>query len=96
MTTADHNDAMAPTGSSHHSVPTRPQRKRGVFAYSTCDASPVVAALLHMAYVVTVFAIFRRTPWWLLIPMGFVYALSISWNINGISHKTSKTEKPSG
>ncbi|HWB55093.1 MAG TPA: fatty acid desaturase [Tepidisphaeraceae bacterium] len=67
-------------------VPTRPRRKAGVFAYSMWDVVPVLAAVAHMAYLLTMFLLFPRLSWWVLIPMGLVYAVSISWNINGISH----------
>src|SRR5439155_11485968 len=47
---------------------------------------PVICALAHTAYLGFIFAIFPHTPWWALIAMGFVYSVSISWNINGIAH----------
>ena len=46
----------------------------------------MLCGLLHAAYVVFLFAIFPRTPWWMLLPLGFAYSVSISWNINGIAH----------
>ena len=57
-----------------------------LFTYTKWDALPVLAGLLHCAYVLTLFFIFPFAPWWLLICMGFVYSISISWNMNGISH----------
>ncbi len=42
--------------------------------------------LAHFAFVLTFFAVFPIAPWWVLIAMGFTYSVSISWNINGISH----------
>jgi fatty acid desaturase len=30
--------------------------------------------------------VFPSAPWWVLVCMGLLYAISISWNINGISH----------
>ncbi len=57
-----------------------------VFAYSRHDWIPVAAALAQFAFLVTFFFVFPIAPWWLLIGMGFTYAISISWNINGISH----------
>jgi fatty acid desaturase len=57
-----------------------------LFAFSKHDWIPVVAALFQFIFLLTFFAVFPVAPWWLLISMGFTYAISISWNINGISH----------
>ena len=57
-----------------------------ILAHTPKDAIPVVAALFHFAYVINLFLIFPFTPWWALIPMGLVYSVSISWNINAIAH----------
>lgn len=57
-----------------------------VLAYSKWDAVPVICGVVHFAYVLTIFAVFPIAPWWLLICMGLIYSISISWNINGISH----------
>ena len=57
-----------------------------VLAYSKWDAVPVLCGVLHFAYVLTLFAVFPMAPWWLLVCMGLIYSVSISWNINGISH----------
>jgi fatty acid desaturase len=57
-----------------------------LFKYSTWDAVPVAAALAQFAYLLFLFVAFPRLPWWLLIPMGLLWSISISWNINGISH----------
>ena len=57
-----------------------------IFAHSRKDAIPVVCALAHVAYVAFLFVIFPRATWWALLPLGFVYSVSISWNINGIAH----------
>ena len=46
----------------------------------------MLCAIAHAAYVVFLFVIFPRAPWWLLLPLGFAYSVSISWNINGIAH----------
>ena len=32
------------------------------------------------------FYLFPRVPLWVMLILGFVYSVSISWNINGISH----------
>jgi len=59
---------------------------RILLAYSYWDIIPILAALAHGAFIIGLFLIFPHTSWWLLIPLGIVYAFSISWNINGISH----------
>src|SRR5512132_541023 len=67
-------------------------KKSGLFRYSTLDAIPVLFALLHLAYLASLYVVFTRVhlplkfkaP--LLAAMGIIYSLSISWNINGISH----------
>ncbi len=57
-----------------------------LFKYSRYDAIPVLAALAQFAYLAFLFLAFPRLPWWALIPLGFIWSVSISWNINGISH----------
>jgi fatty acid desaturase len=63
-----------------------PQTNSKIFAYTRCDAIPVVAAILHSAYFFGMFYLFPRLPLWSMLALGFVYSVSISWNINGISH----------
>lgn len=66
---------------------TRPARKKsGLFAYSNWDAIPVVLAVAHAVYLIMLFVLFPRLSWPLLALLGLVYAVSISWNINGIAH----------
>lgn len=57
-----------------------------LFRYSRYDAIPVLAALAQLAYLVMLFIALPRLSWWALIPLGFIWSVSISWNINGISH----------
>ena len=57
-----------------------------LFAWSRKDAIPVLAGVAHFAYVILLFLAFPHLHWWLLVPLGLVYSISISWNINGISH----------
>jgi len=57
-----------------------------IFAYSKWDAVPVICALLHSAYILSIFIFFRRLPLWSLPILGLIYSISISWNINGIAH----------
>lgn len=57
-----------------------------LFKYSRWDALPVLAALLQLAYLLMLFLTFSRLRWWALIPLGLLWSISISWNVNGISH----------
>ena len=57
-----------------------------VLAYSKWDAVPAVCGFLHFTYILAFFTLFPVAPWWALICMGMIYSVSISWNINGISH----------
>jgi len=57
-----------------------------VFAFSRWDAIPVAFGALHFVYFCALFYLFPRTPWWGMLILGVVYSVSISWNINGISH----------
>jgi fatty acid desaturase len=57
-----------------------------LFRYSRTDAIPVLAALAQLAYLLALFALFPRLPWWALAVLGLIWSVSISWNINGISH----------
>src|SRR5207302_1683806 len=57
-----------------------------ILAHSKMDLIPVTCALAHAAYVVLMFKVFPHAPWWLLVLMGLVFSISISWNINGIAH----------
>ena len=57
-----------------------------LFAHTRWDIIPVAAALLHCTFFFGMFYLFPRTPLWVMLILGFVYSVSISWNINGISH----------
>jgi fatty acid desaturase len=57
-----------------------------ILAFTKYDAVPVVCAIAHAGYLVTLFLLFPHTPLWIMLILGFVYSVSISWNINGISH----------
>ncbi len=57
-----------------------------LFAYSRWDMIPVLAAGLQGAYLVSLFFLFPRLPWWALGLLGAIYSVSISWNLNGIAH----------
>ena len=57
-----------------------------LFAHTRWDFIPATMGILHCAYFFLLFYLFPRTSLWIMIPLGFLYSISISWNINGISH----------
>ena len=57
-----------------------------IFAYTRWDVIPVLAAVLHCVYFFGMFWLFPRVPLWVMLILGLIYSVSISWNINGISH----------
>lgn len=61
-------------------------RSAGLFAFSDWDAAPALAGVLHFAYLIWMAAIFPTTSFGVMVLLGAIYAVSISWNINGISH----------
>jgi fatty acid desaturase len=68
--------------------PARSETSSRLFAYSRYDAIPVLAAVAHFGFVIFLFCAFTylHLSWWWLVPLGLIYSISISWNINGISH----------
>src|SRR6187397_2057661 len=64
----------------------RPKTNSRIFAHTRWDVIPVAAALLHCAYFFGMFYLFPRVPLWVMLILGFIYSISISWNINGIAH----------
>ena len=57
-----------------------------LFAHTRWDAVPALASLFHLAYFFALFFLYPRTPLWVMLILGFVYALMINANINGIGH----------
>ncbi|HUB67844.1 MAG TPA: fatty acid desaturase [Candidatus Methylacidiphilales bacterium] len=57
-----------------------------LLAYSKWDIVPVLCGPAQLAFLLAFFAVFPVAPWWVLVSMGLIYSVSISWNINGISH----------
>ncbi|MFK0332776.1 fatty acid desaturase family protein [Rhizobium sp. NPDC090275] len=57
-----------------------------IFAHSKWDIVPVLAAIANLAFNIYLIAGFERRPLWISAVLGAFYALSISWNINSISH----------
>jgi fatty acid desaturase len=65
----------------------RPEaRTMSVMKYSVWDWVPAGLGLLHFTYLLGIFAAFPFMPWPLRIAAGLLYAISISWSINSISH----------
>ena len=56
------------------------------FAFSRYDAIPALAGVAHFVFVTGLFFAFKHLHWRALIPLGLIYSISISWNINGVSH----------
>ena len=75
-----------PRSSSEFVSVERPRTNSRVFAHTRWDTIPVAAALVHCAYFFGMFYLFPRVPLWVMLVLGFIYSVSISWNINGISH----------
>jgi fatty acid desaturase len=67
-------------------TPVKVKTNSRFFAYSRWDIIPVLAALAQLAFVIFLFVAFKHLSWAWLIPLGLIYSISISWNINGISH----------
>ncbi len=57
-----------------------------LFAYSRWDIVPALMVLTHLAYVCVLFFGFHAISWLVWIPLALLYAISISWSINGSSH----------
>lgn len=57
-----------------------------LLAHSYWDIIPVLAGFAHFAYLIGMLLMFHQLPWWANLILGLVYSLSISWNVNGISH----------
>jgi fatty acid desaturase len=57
-----------------------------IFVHTKWDAVPLLAAVLHLVFNIYLIAGFHARPLWLSIVLAGVYAVSISWNINSISH----------
>lgn len=64
----------------------RPTTDSKTFAHSRWDALPALAGLFHFAFFFALFFLYPRTPLWLMLVLGFLYALMINANINGVGH----------
>jgi fatty acid desaturase len=75
-----------PTCSTDFTPTERSKTHSKIFAHTRWDIIPVTAGVLHCAYFFGMFYLFARVPLWIMLILGFIYSVSISWNINGISH----------
>lgn len=57
-----------------------------LLAHSYWDIVPVLCGIGHLAYLLGMFLLFDHLPWWANVLLGLIYAVSISWNINSVSH----------
>src|SRR4030088_1031622 len=57
-----------------------------LFAHTRWDAVPVVSSLFHLTYFFALFYLYPRAPLWVMLILGFIYALMVNANINGIGH----------
>lgn len=57
-----------------------------LFAHSNWDIVPVLAGIAHLAFVIWLFFLIQTMPFLQTLPLLILYAISISWNINGVSH----------
>lgn len=61
-------------------------RANSIFAHSAWDIVPVLMGIGHFAYVIGLFFAFEHLPFWAFALLAFVYSVSISWDINSVSH----------
>jgi fatty acid desaturase len=64
----------------------RPVTSSKIFAHTRWDFVPTLAGLFHLACFFAMYFLFPYTSLWIMIPIGFLYALMINANINGVSH----------
>jgi fatty acid desaturase len=75
-----------PTSSTDFLPIDRPRTNSRIFAHTRWDVIPVAEGLLHCIYFFGMFYLFPRVPLWVMIVLGLIYSISISWNINSVSH----------
>src|SRR5256886_10874761 len=64
----------------------RPTTDSKIFEHTRWDIVPALAGLFHFFYFLAMYLLFPFTPLWMMLIMGFVYALMINANINGVAH----------
>ena len=64
----------------------RPTSDSKLFAHTRWDMVPTSAGLFHLFYFFALFLLFPHVPLWMMLLLGFGYALMINANINGVGH----------
>jgi len=64
----------------------RPTTDSRLFAHTRWDLLPAMAGLFHLFYFFALFYLYSRTPLWIMLILGFIYALMVNANINGVGH----------
>lgn len=64
----------------------KPSAPGWLFAYAYWDILPALAGLMHFVLLIMFFVNFDHLSWPLDVVFGLLYAVSISWNINGVAH----------
>jgi len=64
----------------------RPSTNSKLFAHTRWDVMPTLAGLFHLAYFFALFFLYPTTPLWIMLILGFFYALMVNANINGVGH----------
>jgi len=64
----------------------RPTTDSRLFAHTRWDVLPAMAGLFHLFYFFALFYLYSRTPLWIMLILGFIYALMVNANINGVGH----------
>ncbi|AKA22824.1 fatty acid desaturase family protein [Pseudomonas chlororaphis] len=57
-----------------------------LLAHSLWDLVPIVLGVAHLAFVLWLVLAFHSLSWWVILPAAVLYAISLSWSINSISH----------
>ncbi len=64
----------------------KPIKPKFIFEYSYWDIIPSSLGVLHLSYLIFIVLYFNHLTLPNAILLGLIYAISISWNINGIAH----------
>lgn len=57
-----------------------------VFAHTRWDILPMLAGFFHLAWFFGMFLLYPHRPLWVMLGLGFIYALMVNANINGVAH----------
>lgn len=64
----------------------RPTTNSRIFAHTRWDILPAASGLFHLAYLFGLYFLFPHAPLWVMLVLGFIYALMVNANINGVGH----------